>query len=168
MNGKEIEMDAVADRGEGHRFGHRRARRERRRPLRRRDDGPAAPEALHRDHPPDPGDRQRASPGPSPSPGRSTSSSSPRTTSSRSSNATCGRRGRSRSSSKVAKTNFIELAVRAMMGAPVRNRKSTLDLNYVGVKAPQFSFSRLKGADPGPRRRDGLDGRGRLPGGGRP
>ncbi len=50
--------------------------------------------------------------------------------------------------SKVAKTNFIEVAVRAMMGAPVRNHKSTLDLNYVGVKAPQFSFSRLKGADP--------------------
>jgi carbamoyl-phosphate synthase large subunit len=50
--------------------------------------------------------------------------------------------------SKVARTNFIELAVAAMMGRPVRNRKSTLDLNYVGVKAPQFSFSRLKGADP--------------------
>ena len=50
--------------------------------------------------------------------------------------------------SKVARTNFIELAVAAMMGEPVRNRKTTLDLNYVGVKAPQFSFSRLKGADP--------------------
>jgi len=50
--------------------------------------------------------------------------------------------------SKVAKVNFIELAVAAMMGRPVKNRKSTLDLNYVGVKAPQFSFSRLKGADP--------------------
>jgi carbamoyl-phosphate synthase large subunit len=50
--------------------------------------------------------------------------------------------------SKVARTNFIELAVAAMMGRPVRNRKTTLDLNYVGVKAPQFSFSRLKGADP--------------------
>ncbi|MGD1008568.1 MAG: carbamoyl-phosphate synthase (glutamine-hydrolyzing) large subunit [Candidatus Aminicenantales bacterium] len=50
--------------------------------------------------------------------------------------------------SKVARTNFIELAVAAMMGQPVRNRKTTLDLNYVGVKAPQFSFSRLKGADP--------------------
>jgi carbamoyl-phosphate synthase large subunit len=34
------------------------------------------------------------------------------------------------------------------MGEPVRNGKTTLDLNYVGVKAPQFSFSRLKGADP--------------------
>ena len=50
--------------------------------------------------------------------------------------------------SKVARTNFVELAVAAIMGQPVRNRKSTLDLNYVGVKAPQFSFSRLKGADP--------------------
>ncbi len=50
--------------------------------------------------------------------------------------------------SKVAKTNFIELAVAAMMGRPVRSRRTTLDLNYVGVKAPQFSFSRLKGADP--------------------
>ena len=50
--------------------------------------------------------------------------------------------------SKVARANFVELAVAAMMGEPVRNRKTTLDLNYVGVKAPQFSFSRLKGADP--------------------
>ncbi len=50
--------------------------------------------------------------------------------------------------SKVARTNFVELAVSAMTGHAVRNRKSTLDLNYVGVKAPQFSFSRLKGADP--------------------
>ena len=50
--------------------------------------------------------------------------------------------------SKVARTNFVELAVAAIMGQPVRSRRSTLDLNYVGVKAPQFSFSRLKGADP--------------------
>ena len=50
--------------------------------------------------------------------------------------------------SKVARTNFVEIAVAAIMGQPVRNRRSTLDLNYVGVKAPQFSFSRLKGADP--------------------
>jgi carbamoyl-phosphate synthase large subunit len=50
--------------------------------------------------------------------------------------------------SKVARTNFVELAVAAVMGEPVRNSKTTLDLNYVGVKAPQFSFSRLKGADP--------------------
>jgi len=50
--------------------------------------------------------------------------------------------------SKVARTNFVEMAVAAVMGEPVRNIKTTLDLNYVGVKAPQFSFSRLKGADP--------------------
>ena len=50
--------------------------------------------------------------------------------------------------SKVSRVDFIGLAVEAMLGRPVKNRKSTLDLNYVGVKAPQFSFSRLKGADP--------------------
>jgi carbamoyl-phosphate synthase large subunit len=50
--------------------------------------------------------------------------------------------------SKVSKVNFIELAVEAMLGRHPKNTKSTLDLNYVGVKAPQFSFSRLKGADP--------------------
>jgi carbamoyl-phosphate synthase large subunit len=50
--------------------------------------------------------------------------------------------------SKVSKVNFIELAVDAMLGRRVENTKTTLDLNYVGVKAPQFSFSRLKGADP--------------------
>jgi carbamoyl-phosphate synthase large subunit len=50
--------------------------------------------------------------------------------------------------SKVSKVNFIDLAVEAMMGRIPKNSKSTLDLNYVGVKAPQFSFSRLKGADP--------------------
>jgi carbamoyl-phosphate synthase large subunit len=50
--------------------------------------------------------------------------------------------------SKVSRVNFVELAVEAMLGRPARNRKSTLDLDYVGVKAPQFSFSRLKGADP--------------------
>ncbi len=38
--------------------------------------------------------------------------------------------------------------MRAIRGRPVSCRRSTLDLNYVGVKAPQFSFSRLKGADP--------------------
>ncbi|MCX6567122.1 MAG: carbamoyl-phosphate synthase (glutamine-hydrolyzing) large subunit [Candidatus Aminicenantes bacterium] len=50
--------------------------------------------------------------------------------------------------SKVAKVNFVDLAVEAMMGRNPKNKTSTLDLNYVGVKAPQFSFSRLKGADP--------------------
>ncbi|MBM3294442.1 MAG: carbamoyl-phosphate synthase (glutamine-hydrolyzing) large subunit [Candidatus Aminicenantes bacterium] len=50
--------------------------------------------------------------------------------------------------SKVTRTNFVELAVEAMMGRTPRPVRSTLDLNYVGVKAPQFSFSRLHGADP--------------------
>jgi carbamoyl-phosphate synthase large subunit len=50
--------------------------------------------------------------------------------------------------SKVSRVNFIELAVKSMTGKKIKNSKSTLDLNYVGVKAPQFSFSRLKGADP--------------------
>ncbi|MGB8953226.1 MAG: carbamoyl-phosphate synthase (glutamine-hydrolyzing) large subunit [Candidatus Aminicenantales bacterium] len=50
--------------------------------------------------------------------------------------------------SKVSKINLIRLAIEAMMGKSVSNKKSTLDMNYVGVKAPQFSFSRLKGADP--------------------
>ncbi|HET8947101.1 MAG TPA: ATP-grasp domain-containing protein [Candidatus Polarisedimenticolia bacterium] len=51
--------------------------------------------------------------------------------------------------SKVSGVDFIDLATRAMMGetvAPVP--ASLLDLDYVGVKAPQFSFSRIKGADP--------------------
>jgi carbamoyl-phosphate synthase large subunit len=50
--------------------------------------------------------------------------------------------------SKVSRVNFVELAVEAMLGRTPKNVKSTLDLNYVGVKAPQFSFSRLRGADP--------------------
>ncbi len=50
--------------------------------------------------------------------------------------------------SKVSRVNLVDLAVGAMTGRPARSRKTTLDLDYVGVKAPQFSFSRLKGADP--------------------
>ena len=50
--------------------------------------------------------------------------------------------------SKVSRVNFIDIAVKTMMGRKIKNGKSTLDLNYVGVKAPQFSFFRLKGADP--------------------
>lgn len=51
--------------------------------------------------------------------------------------------------SKVFKHNMIDIATRAMLGAdiPAINKRS-LDIDYVGVKAPQFSFSRLKGADP--------------------
>jgi carbamoyl-phosphate synthase large subunit len=50
--------------------------------------------------------------------------------------------------SKVSRIPFIELAVKSMLGLPVSPGRSIFELNYVGVKAPQFSFSRLKGADP--------------------
>jgi carbamoyl-phosphate synthase large subunit len=51
--------------------------------------------------------------------------------------------------SKIYKENFIDLAVRGILGRPVqRPKRSLLDLDYVGVKAPQFSFTRLQGADP--------------------
>ena len=55
--------------------------------------------------------------------------------------------------SKVTGHNFIEIATHAMLGHVLpeeerRRRYHTLDLDHVGVKAPQFSFSRLKGADP--------------------
>ena len=50
--------------------------------------------------------------------------------------------------SKVTKYNFIDLATKAMLGLDIRGKYNTLDLDYVGVKAPQFSFSRLHGADP--------------------
>jgi carbamoyl-phosphate synthase large subunit len=51
--------------------------------------------------------------------------------------------------SKVSRVNMIELAVKAMLDEPVeRTVSSALDLEWVGVKAAQFSFSRLHGADP--------------------
>ena len=51
--------------------------------------------------------------------------------------------------SKVLKINFIDLATRIMLGEHVEKpSKSAFDLDYVGVKASQFSFSRLGGADP--------------------
>ncbi len=51
--------------------------------------------------------------------------------------------------SKVLKVNFIDLATRIMLGLPTEApSKSAFDLDYVGVKAPQFSFSRLQKADP--------------------
>ncbi len=51
--------------------------------------------------------------------------------------------------SKVLKINLIELATKVMLGLPVEKpHKSVFDLDYVGVKAPQFSFSRLAKADP--------------------
>ncbi len=51
--------------------------------------------------------------------------------------------------SKVLKTNLIELATKVMLKVPVEKpSKSIFDLDYIGIKAPQFSFSRLKQADP--------------------
>ena len=51
--------------------------------------------------------------------------------------------------SKVLKINFIDLATRVMLGLPVEKpHKNAFDLDYVGIKASQFSFSRLQGADP--------------------
>jgi carbamoyl-phosphate synthase large subunit len=51
--------------------------------------------------------------------------------------------------SKVLKINFIDIATRLMMGEKVnRIDRSSFDLDFVGVKAPQFSFTRLKGSDP--------------------
>ena len=51
--------------------------------------------------------------------------------------------------SKVLKINLIELATRIMLGLPVeRPAKSLFDLDYVGIKASQFSFNRLQKADP--------------------
>jgi carbamoyl-phosphate synthase large subunit len=51
-------------------------------------------------------------------------------------------------SSKVTGYNFIEIATESMLGIAIKRDYKTLDLDHVGVKTPQFSFSRLKGADP--------------------
>ncbi len=51
--------------------------------------------------------------------------------------------------SKVLKINFIDLATKVMLGDKVEKpSKNAFDLDYVGIKASQFSFSRLQGADP--------------------
>jgi carbamoyl-phosphate synthase large subunit len=51
--------------------------------------------------------------------------------------------------SKVLKTNFIDIATRIMLGEKVEKpNKSLFDIDYIGVKASQFSFSRLSKADP--------------------
>jgi len=51
--------------------------------------------------------------------------------------------------SKIFKMNFIDLATQVIMGVDIpRIDKSCFELDYVGVKAPQFSFTRIKGADP--------------------
>ncbi len=51
--------------------------------------------------------------------------------------------------SKIMRKNFIDLAARAIMQRDISTQVPTLfELDYVGVKAPQFSFTRLEGADP--------------------
>jgi carbamoyl-phosphate synthase large subunit len=51
--------------------------------------------------------------------------------------------------SKILHVNFIDIATRVIMGQAVpKYHGSLLDVDYVGVKAPQFSFTRLEGADP--------------------
>ncbi len=50
--------------------------------------------------------------------------------------------------SKVTGHNFIEIATETMLGKHVPRHYNTLDLDYVGIKTPQFSYSRLKGANP--------------------
>ena len=51
--------------------------------------------------------------------------------------------------SKVLKLNLIDLATKIMLGVPVEKPKKNLfDLDYVGIKASQFSFNRLQKADP--------------------
>ena len=51
--------------------------------------------------------------------------------------------------SKILKLNFIDLATKIMLGVPVEKpNKNLFDLDYVGIKASQFSFNRLQKADP--------------------
>ncbi len=51
--------------------------------------------------------------------------------------------------SKVFKINFVDIATKNIMKRDIKPiDKSSFDLDYVGVKAPQFSFMRLKGSDP--------------------
>ena len=51
--------------------------------------------------------------------------------------------------SKVFKINFVDIATKNIMGKNIKPiDRSSFDLDYVGVKAPQFSFMRLKGSDP--------------------
>jgi hypothetical protein len=50
--------------------------------------------------------------------------------------------------SKVTNNNFIEIATEVLLKKYKKKPYQTLELNYVGVKAPQFSYQRLKGADP--------------------
>jgi carbamoyl-phosphate synthase large subunit len=50
--------------------------------------------------------------------------------------------------SKATKYPMIQMATRAMLGDDIHGNYNTLDVDYVVVKAPQFSYSRIKGADP--------------------
>ncbi len=50
--------------------------------------------------------------------------------------------------SKVTGYNFIDIATRAMLGLDVAGNYRTLELDLVAVKSPQFSYGRIKGADP--------------------
>ncbi len=50
--------------------------------------------------------------------------------------------------SKVTNNNFIEKATQAILGKHTPSHYETLELDYVGVKTPQFSYNRLKGANP--------------------
>jgi carbamoyl-phosphate synthase large subunit len=50
--------------------------------------------------------------------------------------------------SKATGYNFIEFAVKSILGQDIKGDYRTLDLDHIVVKAPQFSFSRLSGADP--------------------
>ncbi|HET9850799.1 MAG TPA: carbamoyl-phosphate synthase (glutamine-hydrolyzing) large subunit [Candidatus Saccharimonadales bacterium] len=50
--------------------------------------------------------------------------------------------------SKVSGHNFIQIAAEAMLGIKNERHYQTLEYDYVGVKSPQFSYNRLKGADP--------------------
>ena len=50
--------------------------------------------------------------------------------------------------SKVSGYNFIKIAVESMLGVDSSKVRNTLDYKHVGVKSPQFSYNRLKGADP--------------------
>ena len=50
--------------------------------------------------------------------------------------------------SKVTGYNFIDIATKAMLGKDVSGDYRTLELDFVAVKSPQFSYARIKGADP--------------------
>lgn len=50
--------------------------------------------------------------------------------------------------SKVTNYNFIEIATKTLLGQAPKAQYQTLELDFVGVKSPQFSYNRLKGADP--------------------